>query len=222
MPNLRRPHLAAHLRRNAIAYAALFVALGGTSWAAVNLPRNSVGAGQLRTNAVRAPEIARNAVRSAEVRNRSLRRRDFARGQLPAGATGAPGLPGPPGPSGPPGATGAPGPAGQTGPRGPSNGYFDQDVLTLPQGTYLVHAAGSALNNAGGEAIPTCELTFTNATSGETGRSQESLQDGKTGALAVVGWVVIGAGGGSVAVDCGIVDVVQEFYLTATRVESIG
>lgn len=42
----------AHLRSNAIAYAALFVALGGTSYAALNLPANSVGTRQLKAGAV--------------------------------------------------------------------------------------------------------------------------------------------------------------------------
>ncbi len=38
-----------HLKSNAIAYLALFVALGGTSYAAVRLPAGSVGARALRT-----------------------------------------------------------------------------------------------------------------------------------------------------------------------------
>ena len=223
MPKLRRPQLSDHLRRNTVAYAALFVALGGTSWAAVNLPRNSVGAGQLRTNAVRSQEIARNAVRSAEVRNRSLRRVDLARGVLTRGAPGVAGAIGPPGPPGPPGAAGAPGPAGQTGPRGPSNGYFDEGEISLPQGTYLVHGAGGAINNGGGPVVTTCEFVYGNATGGETGRAQHSLAANETGALAVVGWVTIGAGGGSARVDCSLSPTVAtEFYVTATQVESIG
>jgi hypothetical protein len=36
------------IRKNLIAYLALFVALGGTSYAAVSLPGNSVGTRQLR------------------------------------------------------------------------------------------------------------------------------------------------------------------------------
>jgi len=41
-----------HLRGNAVAYLALFVALGGTGYAAVNLPAGSVGTRQLRNGAV--------------------------------------------------------------------------------------------------------------------------------------------------------------------------
>jgi hypothetical protein len=42
--------LGAHIRGNVVAYIALFIALGGTSYAAINLPRNSVGSKQLRSN----------------------------------------------------------------------------------------------------------------------------------------------------------------------------
>jgi hypothetical protein len=41
-----------HLRSNAVSYLALFVALGGTSYAAVNLPAGSVGTRQLRNGSV--------------------------------------------------------------------------------------------------------------------------------------------------------------------------
>lgn len=86
-----------HLRRNAVAYLALSVALGGTSYAAVKLPKNSVGASQIKTN----------AVTSSEVKNGSLLAKDFKAGQLPKGAkgdkgdkgdTGAQGVQGIPGP----------------------------------------------------------------------------------------------------------------------------
>src|ERR687897_3004580 len=65
---------------------ALFVALSGTSLAAVSvvLPRNSVGTAQLRGN----------AVISAKVRNYSLRRGGFPRNQNPAGPPRPPGAAG--------------------------------------------------------------------------------------------------------------------------------
>ena len=40
------------IRHNIVAYAALFIALGGTSWAAVNLPVGSVGNRQLRNRSI--------------------------------------------------------------------------------------------------------------------------------------------------------------------------
>ena len=44
--------IVSHLRGNAVAYLALFVALGGTSFAAANLPTNSVGTRQLRNHSI--------------------------------------------------------------------------------------------------------------------------------------------------------------------------
>ena len=46
------------LRGNTIALLALFVALGGTTYAATALPRNSVGAKQLKKNAVTGAKVA--------------------------------------------------------------------------------------------------------------------------------------------------------------------
>jgi hypothetical protein len=78
------------------AYMALFVALGGTSYAAVKLPKNSVGGSQIK----------KNAVSSSKVKNGSLLKGDFKAGQLPAGAKG------PQGAQGPAGSNGSTGPAG--------------------------------------------------------------------------------------------------------------
>jgi hypothetical protein len=75
-----------------VAYLALFIALGGASYAALKIPRASVGAKQLK----------KNAVNSSKVKNRSLRAIDFARGALV----------GTPGPRGEPGARGETGPTG--------------------------------------------------------------------------------------------------------------
>ncbi len=60
------------------AYMALFIALGGTSYAAVKLPKNSVGASQIKTN----------AVGSSEVKNGALTRSDFKASDLPQGPQG--------------------------------------------------------------------------------------------------------------------------------------
>lgn len=50
-----------------MATIAVFLALGGASYAAVKLPRNSVDAAQIRTDAVRASEIRRGAVGASEL-----------------------------------------------------------------------------------------------------------------------------------------------------------
>jgi hypothetical protein len=98
----RMQRIRAHLSfANAIALIALFVALGGSSYAAITLARNSVGAKQIKAG----------AVRSSEVKDGSLLRKDFKSGQLPAGPQGPQGLQGPAGTPGAAGAPGAPGTA---------------------------------------------------------------------------------------------------------------
>lgn len=44
--------LVNHIRHNIVGYLALFVALGGTGYAAVNLPAGSIGASQIRNHAI--------------------------------------------------------------------------------------------------------------------------------------------------------------------------
>src|SRR5262249_22484811 len=94
-----------------VACLALAVALGGTGYAAVILPANSVGTVQLRTGAVIA----------SKVKQHSLLASNFAPGQLPrgrAGAKGAKGDTGAAGAQGPAGAQGAQGGQGPAGPKG--------------------------------------------------------------------------------------------------------
>lgn len=76
-----------------ISLIALFVALGGTSYAVVKLPAKSVGGRELKNN----------AVTSAKVRPRSIARSDLA----PTARLGLRGPRGTTGPAGPAGASGA-------------------------------------------------------------------------------------------------------------------
>jgi hypothetical protein len=55
-----------------VSMVALFVALGGVGYAAVTLPRGSVGAAQLRTAAVTETKIAAGAVRSFKIRANAI------------------------------------------------------------------------------------------------------------------------------------------------------
>ncbi len=79
-----------HLRRNLVAYLALFIALGGSAYAATALPKGSVGAKQLRNGAVTPSKLS--------PQTKAL----FAAGSgaRGGGATGATGPAGPPGASG--------------------------------------------------------------------------------------------------------------------------
>src|SRR3954470_2952632 len=58
---------------NVTSLLALFVALGGTSYAAIVLPANSVDSREIRTNAVGSSEIRAGAVGASELRTDSVR-----------------------------------------------------------------------------------------------------------------------------------------------------
>ena len=68
---------------NVMATAAVFIALGGTSFAAVKLSKNSVLSKHIRNG----------QVKSADVGDGSLRALDFGAGELPRGPQGDPGAP---------------------------------------------------------------------------------------------------------------------------------
>jgi hypothetical protein len=104
--------LAAHLRSNAVACLAVFVALCGTSYAAVKVAKNSVGPKQIKAS----------AVNSSKVKNGSLQLLDFGSGKAPAAPRGQNGAKGDTGDRGPVGTTGVDGEHGQQGPPGDAGG----------------------------------------------------------------------------------------------------
>jgi hypothetical protein len=111
------------------------------------LPKNSVGAAQLKKSAVSGKKLAGNAVSgakiaedtvtSAKVKDGSLLTADLAAGQLPAGAKGPEGDPGLRGPTGDPGAKGPQGDRGvagfkgQPGAQGPKGDKGDSGPVGL-------------------------------------------------------------------------------------------
>jgi hypothetical protein len=130
MPSrLRHRVSSAHL----IALVALFAALGGGAYAAIKLPRNSVGSAQIRKGAVTPAKLSKAAK---------------AKLAGPAGPAGA---------KGDAGATGAAGAAGATGATGPSDvyaagasfgaltaSYTQIAAITVPAGSYLLQAKATA------------------------------------------------------------------------------
>jgi|tagenome__1003787_1003787.scaffolds.fasta_scaffold20815678_2 hypothetical protein len=70
------------VRGNAIALLALFLALGGTTYAATALPNNSVGAKQLKANAVTNTKIKNGAVTGAKVADNSVKGADVLESSL--------------------------------------------------------------------------------------------------------------------------------------------
>ncbi|MEY2513631.1 MAG: hypothetical protein QOJ89_989 [bacterium] len=197
-----------HLQHNLVGYVALFVALGGTSYAAIKLPSGSVGTKQLRTNAVTAKKLARNAVTARAVKPRSLLASAFAPGQLPAGATGPqgnPGLPGLIGPAGPAGTAGTMGLPGETGATGPSDTYVTSVsplsnpttgiTVAVPAGTYVVMARATVHNNGAGVILTECDLGPSDDLGGATDLTDTTLDGGHYASVSSLATVTLSTAG---------------------------
>src|SRR5436190_13538048 len=138
-----------HVRRNGVAYVALFVALGGTSVAATTtlLPRNSVASPQVVNGSLHAVDLSGSA-RQALKGERGLPGAAGPAGS--PGATGAPGAQGATGPQGPQGATGATGSQGAAGPQGSQGPAGPQGPAGTP-GTSYTFEPGSDSDPSMGE-----------------------------------------------------------------------
>jgi hypothetical protein len=110
---------------NVTASLALIVALGGTSYAAFKLPKNSVGSAQLKRGAVRSTDIATGQI---GIRHLGLSVRAALGG-------------GQPGPAGP---QGAPGPKGDAGPG--LTGWATLDVQS-PSNAKIVTGSDNVIAN---------------------------------------------------------------------------
>jgi hypothetical protein len=83
--------LGSHLSyANIMATIAVFVALGGTGYAALRITGKNV-----KNSSLTGADVRNSSLTGRDVRNRSLLRRDFKAGQLPRGAKGDTGPPGP-------------------------------------------------------------------------------------------------------------------------------
>jgi hypothetical protein len=125
---------------NVTATLALVIALGGTSYAAIKLPRNSVS--------------------SIHVKDRSLLKKDFKTGQLPAGKRG------PAGPQGPAGAAGGAGAGGGGGSAVVVNRAEGIDALVPGNGDQLIQSVSLP---AGSWAV-TAKFIGENGTAADGGR----------------------------------------------------
>lgn len=138
-----RARFSSYLCQHHLALVALFVAMGGVSYAAVAIPDNSVGADKLRDDGVTIAdirhgnvgtyEIRANGVQSTDIRDHSLLCEDFNASE-PVCGNGV-GSAGPQGPGGQVGPTGAPGETGATGPQGPPG----TNIAGLSTATVRVH-----------------------------------------------------------------------------------
>ena len=123
-----------------IALLALFVALGGTSYAV-----SKIGSRQIANNSLRSDDLRDNSVQSKDIRNRSLLAKDFKQGQLPAGTRGPKGDTGAQGPQGSAAANLVQGSTGEdlvtlqtSEERFPPSGYSDAEPGVNPGGDWGV------------------------------------------------------------------------------------
>src|SRR5829696_6395906 len=123
---------------NLMSTLAVFVASGGTSYAAM-----TVTGEQIKDNTVTGRDVRNSSVASHDIRDHSLRSRDFKPGQLPAG------LQGPAGPAGPAGVSGR----GVVSAETAFNSSFSKTVTaTCPIGKRIV-GAGYEVVGAVGEVV---------------------------------------------------------------------
>jgi hypothetical protein len=135
-----------HARGNAVGYLALFIALGGTSYAAVKLAPGSVTSRALAAGAVTHSKLAANSVGANDVMKHSLTAAAFKPGIFGSVKNGA----GASGPSGPAGAVGAAGAAGGAGPAG-ANGSASIVVKARDTGSVTApHGASTNVPLSGG------------------------------------------------------------------------
>jgi hypothetical protein len=173
-----------------VGYLALFIALGGTSWAVAT---GSIDSREIKNNSILGKDIRTGTIRSSDVGNGSLLAGDFKPGQLPAGPRGAQGPAGPQGLRGPAGQDGFgmlvyPGnaetvangasaevtvgcPAGTSATGGDAfvNDATDTDVtnqVVISQGFRFIDPVGwfaSVTNNTGGDVIVSVDAACANA-----------------------------------------------------------
>lgn len=190
----RRPTYA-----NVVSTLALFLALGGTSYA---VARNSVGTRELKPD----------AVTSAKVKDHSLGSRDLESSALLAGPRGARGSEGPPGPKGDKGAVGPTGPsqvihAFRDGAVSLADAPEFKDILTLdnvPAGTYwVIGSSDGVFTAAGAKTYFRCFLVFNgNPTSDVAGAVGAGAGAAEVMPISISGTAVFD-GTGSIRLRCG-------------------
>lgn len=218
---------SSHARRPSpalmVALLALTLALGGTSYAAITLPSNSVGAKQLK----------RNAVTGAKVRDKSLRARDFADGQLPSGPAGLKGNPGPKGDIGAAGPKGDPGSVGGgsdvvTTATGVTTVTGDMTVmsLSLPAGSWFVTShVGGAYNGTTASARLECSINEPGGSDGDFSKLRVPANTDAVNSLVFTDMtlhaVVTLAAPTVVKTSCSVVQSPSSFTLTGHKMTAI-
>jgi hypothetical protein len=189
------------LRRNTIALLALFLALGGTTYAASTalIGKNSVASPQVVNGSLQTKDLSKKA-RKALKGNRGLR-----------GLTGAQGDRGPTGAQGIPGAKGATGAQGVQGLPGTAKAYvraFSDGSLDVPHtknvtsvahpsaGTYCINLAAGISTT---DTLPVAVTDFSGAGANTTAQVRRTNGDCAANQLEVITYVLSVSGAAVVA-----------------------
>jgi hypothetical protein len=151
MPKALRPHL---IFSNILSVIAVFLALGGASYAAISLPKNSVGTAQIRAGAVTAGKLADESVGGNALS-------DGVRASLDR--------------AGPPGPRGEAGPAGPQGP-GATRIHLSRDGTPSATPQPIATVGGLTLKAACDTTSGQTSLVFA-VDSEEAGTIQENFQN---------------------------------------------
>lgn len=159
---------------NLMATAAMFVALGGTSYAVAKLPKGSVGERELRSGAVTNPKLARGAVTADKL----------------ATGIGTRGPRGTQGPAGPSDAWYSAGvaPSVTLSPKG-GEPVTAARLDDLPPGKYVFHGTVSVVAHNVGQVFTYCRI----ATNGETHGTSVGVFGNAAGSVRAAALSPIGA-----------------------------
>ena len=219
----RMPKLSRKLTyANVMATIAVFIALGGTSYAALRITGKNVKDGSLSGR-----DIKNKSLTGGDVADGTLKPADFKPGELPAGPRGAKG------PAGPQGAPGDPAAVQGFGARATSNfslDYYDVPVVSknLPAGKYVlsataeVQSAGNPTTGyMGGIAVVDCYIPGYHTDSYYLSPNGTYVAESESLSLNSV----VDHPGGAVALKCSRTwnnARVTEAALTAVKVGSLG
>ena len=167
---------------NVVATLAMFIALGGSSYAAVTITGKNI-----KNGSVTGKDVKNGGLTGIDVKNGALASNDFRAGELP---------PGPQGSTGPPGATGAPGAKGGPGPQGPPGSALANVVVR--EGGQFATKPGEATS---GEAkCETGEVATGGGFRGDStpelfGSLRHSLPTPDSPGAVPTGWIIVVRGG---------------------------
>jgi hypothetical protein len=136
---------------NVVSVIALFVALGGSSYAAItitgkNVKNSSLTGKDIKNSSLTGSDVKNSSLSTSDIKNHSLRATDFKAGQIPAGPRGADGK------NGTNGFGVLAYPFGASDPVAPGDAA-DAGVVPCPTGTFPTGGDANAFDTTSGDTV---------------------------------------------------------------------